>query len=328
MDERFQAYWDKLPQHQTNALVADTLTMRIGVPHTGGKLAFNAFNRNYPVMVSASAFWNAAKREFRVPVATDLQDCDIALDSGGYSAILGWQSKGPQLGMAAVFPWTCAQYVQLAMEVQPAWWSQPDLCCEQSVAKDQDAVDYRVRATATLLEATLRQVFQFQCDLADSGLSDRAIANILKPPVPVLQGRTWQDYVQSLDLMQQVWSRWEPWLAQPTLIGVGSVCRRELHDPNSGLYAILDRLEPYLPPGMRLHLFGVKGAALERVRMLPYVASADSMAYDFSARVKAREAGLSNTLAHRCAEMDRWMDGASRRASAKIGDQFRLGFNG
>ena len=73
-------------------------------------------------------------------------------------------------------------------------------------------------------------------------------------------------------------------------------------------------------------LFGVKGQALERVKMYNWVASVDSMAADFAARVKARKAGVSNTIAHRVAEIDRWMEAATRRASPAAGDQFRLSF--
>ncbi|MBB5405057.1 hypothetical protein [Paraburkholderia youngii] len=107
------------------------------------------------------------------------------------------------------------------------------------------------------------------------------------------------------------------------LIGLGSVCRRHLIDPRHGLFAILEGLEGHLPPGAFVHLFGVKGQAMSRVK----VDSVDSMAGDFATRVKARQAGISNTIAHRAAEMNRWMAAASRRAAPATGDQFRLGFN-
>ncbi|WP_255208828.1 hypothetical protein [Paraburkholderia youngii] len=76
-----------------------------------------------------------------------------------------------------------------------------------------------------------------------------------------------------------------------------------------------------------LMLFGVKGQALSRVKMYPWVASVDSMAADYSAREKARQAGISNTIAHRASKMNRWMAAASRRAAPATGDQFLLGFN-
>lgn len=101
----------------------------------------------------------------------------------------------------------------------------------------------------------------------------------------------------------QVWQRWEPWLAPPRLIGVGSVCRRDLKHPEHGLHAILRGIDGMLPKGSKVHLFGVKGASLEQVKQLDWVASVDSMAWDFGARVKARKSGDSNTFLHRTNEM-------------------------
>lgn len=122
----------------------------------------------------------------------------------------------------------------------------------------------------------------------------------------------------------QVWERWEPWLQKPLLIGIGSVCRRSLSHPEFGLHAILAGLESMVPKGSKLHLFGVKGSALSELKMLPFVASADSMAYDFSARVKARSSGISNSIAHRSEVMSGWMSKAATRMAPAAGDQFRL----
>lgn len=113
-------------------------------------------------------------------------------------------------------------------------------------------------------------------------------------------------------------------LAPPRLIGLGSVCRRSTDHPEEGLYSILQKLDGRLPPGMSVHLFGVKGTALDEVKKLPWVASADSMAWDFGARVKARQAGCSNTHQHRSMEMSRWMDKAQSRISVSIGSQIGL----
>lgn len=307
-----------LPNNQTNAHLGDELMMRVGIPHRGGKLAFHAFEHDYPVMVSANAFWDRETRTFKVPEATDLTETDFALDSAGFTAVNLWQSKGTQAGMAGVYPWTCAQYVEFANICGATWYSQPDLCCEPAVASNEAEVDFRVRATATLLEAVLQQLYAWQLELARE-CSAQVVANMLRPPVPVLQGWSLDDYLRSLDLLDQVWGRWQPWLAPPKLIGLGSVCRRDLHHPKHGLYAVLAGLEGRLPANARLHLFGVKGAALSRIKDLPWIASADSMAYDFGARINALKAGRSNTIAHRSQEMTRWMQAAASRMRA---DQF------
>jgi hypothetical protein len=294
-----------------NAYLPRQQVMRVGVPHKGGRLAFHAFEQGFPVMVSANAFWNLGKGTFQVPTATDLSECDLALDSAGFTAMQLWKTKGRQAGIAGIYPWTYAQYLELVSEVRPAWYAQPDLCCEPAVAGSADEVDYRVRATATLLHGMLMTLNHHHEAAAREGWSDEAIRNAWPAPVPVLQGWSVDNYLRSLDLMCEVWAHWEPWLAPPVLIGLGSVCRRNLHDPKHGLYAVLRALEGRLPTGARLHLFGVKGTALEGIRHLPWIASCDSMAYDFGARIDARKAGISNCMAHRSSAMSRWMKGAA-----------------
>lgn len=95
-----------LPVYQLNAVLPEEQVMRVGVPHRGGKLAFHAFERSYPVTVSANAFWNPKALCFKKPWATDLDECDVALDSAGFTAMSLWKAKGKQRGMAGVFPWT------------------------------------------------------------------------------------------------------------------------------------------------------------------------------------------------------------------------------
>lgn len=169
-------------------------------------------------------------------------------------------------------------------------------------------------------------VYAWQNELAKT-TSPSTVAAMVRPPVPVLQGWRRDDYLRSLDLLIQVWERWQPWLAPPALIGVGSVCRRTLKHPEFGLHAILAGLEGNLPSGSRLHMFGVKGACLADLKMNRSIASADSMAYDYGARVKAHRSGISNSFAHRAGEMSRWMNSATSRMQPAIGDQFRLEFH-
>lgn len=290
-----------------NAHLPDEMVMRVGIPHRSGRLAFHAFQEGYPAMVSASAFWDAKTREFKVPEHSDLWELDFALDSAGFTAMMLWKSKGKQPGMAGVFPWTYAQYVELVGLTSRAWWSQPDMCVEPELADSAEELDFRINGTATLLEGTLRVVYDWHNQMARQGWSNTAIANTLPPPVPVLQGWKVSDYQRSLEMMLQVWERWEPWLQKPALIGIGSVCRRSLSDPEFGLHAILAGLESMVPKGSKLHMFGMKGSALSQLKMLPFIGSADSMAYDFSARVKARTAGVSNSIAHRSEVMSSWM---------------------
>nr|WP_242431963.1 hypothetical protein [Burkholderia ambifaria] len=312
-----------MPMLQHNAPITDKLIVQVGIPHRAGKLAFHAFNEGYPVMVSANAFWNSTKGQFQFPEATDLTELDYALDSAGYTAMMLWKRKRRQRGMAGVYPWTNAQYVELASLSGATRFSAPDMAFEPELASSQAEVDYRVDATATLLEGTLRVCYAWQNALARS-CDAQTVQNMIRIPTPVIQGWSASTYARSLELTLKVWERWQPWVAPPTLIGVGSVCRRSLTDPRHGLFTILDRLVADLPKGTRLHLFGVKGDALRELRMYDAVASVDSMAWDFGSRVKAHHAGRSNTIAHRSAEMTRWMQGTLSRTRPSAGDQYRL----
>jgi hypothetical protein len=288
------------------------MMVRIGIPHRGGRLAFHAFNHGYPAMVSASAFWSPKTQTFILPEASDVQELDFALDSAGFTAMRLWQAKGTQPGMAGIFPWTYEQYIELAVTVGASWWSQPDLCCEPEIARDQAQIDYRINATATLLEGTLQIVDRWSQELGYA----------LNPPVPIIQGWSAADYTRSLDLMMQVWERWHS--APPVLIGVGSVCRRHLNHPTHGLLAIVSAIEAHLPAGSSLHLFGVKGSALSALKMFESVAAVDSMAYDFAARMSACVNDVPNDMEHRAAEMNRWMGAAQSRIEPSAGDQFRF----
>lgn len=312
-----------LPTRQKNANLPDEFVMRVGVPHSGGRLAAHAFNEDFAVMVSASAFWNRAKRQFHMPEATDLSELDFALDSAGYTGILNFQKKGLQDGMAGVFPWGFAAYMEFANLSGCSWYSQADLCVEEKVACDREAIDYRIRATATLLEGMLQILYAWQNELARS-CNSTVVANLLRPPVPVLQGRNISDYMFSLELLNSVWDRWSGWLDTPALIGIGSMCRRDLHDKDEGLYAIVDALGRNFPKGSRAHLFGVKNQALNEISKMGFIASSDSMAYDFNSRVKAHKAGTSNSMERRTAEMSAWMSNAMSRvaASARLPSTF------
>lgn len=287
-----------MPLFQCNTHLADGLLVRAGIPHRGGKLAFHAFKEGYAAMVSANAFWNPARQEFHFPDATDLTELDFALDSAGFTAMQLWKTRRKQAGIAGVYPWSYEQYVELASLCGASWFAQPDMCCEPEIATDREAIDYRIRATATMLEGTLRVVYAWQERLSRD-CDSRTVSNLVRVPVPVIQGYSVDEYRRSLNLLLSVWERWRPWLAEPTLIGLGSVCRRNLNDPRHDLYAVLAGLEGHLPPGSKLHLFGVKGQCLEKLSALDWIASVDSMAWDYGVRVDARECAIPDTIAHR-----------------------------
>ncbi|MEW6343010.1 MAG: hypothetical protein AB1704_20305 [Pseudomonadota bacterium] len=315
----------EVPVNQISAHLPDAMQMRVGIPHRGGKLAVHAFKSGYPVMVSANAFFNPKTGQFDIPHHSPLQDLDVALDSAGFVAMQTFKAKGRQAGPGGFFPWSYGAFLELSVLLRPSWYSAMDLCCEPDATDCGIHTDWRIRATATMLESMLQILESWQAEYAKE-VSAVMVANDLKPPVPICQGWELDDYLRSLDLTMEVWDR-HSWLALPTLMGLGSVCRRDLHHPKYGLFAILDGLEGRLPNGTKLHLFGVKGAALDRVKMYPFVASCDSMAFDYGARRRAHQAGVSNTMEHRAASMSNWMQAATARMEPQAGDQFRLAFH-
>ena len=96
------------------------------------------------------------------------------------------------------------------------------------------------------------------------------------------------------------------------------MCRRHVHDPEQGLLAILNGIKGHVSDGSLLHVFGAKGAALTHLSQMDFVASSDSMAFDFSCRMNARKAGVPNTMERRKSGMDEWMSSAFRRINSTV----------
>lgn len=293
----------------TNAWLDPGLTLRVGVPHFNGALPAHCSEEDTPIMVSAGAYWRPKKQAFAEPTAfgwtTD--HCNVALDSAGFVAMKRWGEQGAQPGIGGVYPWSLNDYLSLVIDVMPRWWSQPDACVEPGVAPDEAAVRHRCLLTTRMLEDTL---------ILSAAIAAQVPGLPLRPPVPVLQGWRPEQYRESLMRALDAWDRLTDgtnFERQPTLIGIGSVCRRELHHPQHGLWRVLDAVGKDLPKGISLHLFGVKGEAIADMHHYPMVASVDSMAYDFGARVEARTKRISNTMAHRIGHMDRWQERQLKR---------------
>lgn len=247
--------------------------VRLGLPLVGGALPAGAKGLGAPVLVSANALARYRGRgadrtfsSFRLN-APDLDGLDVALDSAGFVAHAHY----------GTFPWAIEDYIDLAASRRWAWWAQMDACCEAEIARDRGAVRLRQAETIRLLG---------QCDA-------RARTRGIAPPIPVLQGRSPADYV---------WHAEQIWLADRPLVGVGSMCRRDVGGPE-GLVAVVEALDQVLPAGCRMHLFGVKSDGLAVLASHPRVASIDSMAWDFGARTAHR---TGRNMAIRVDAMRRW----------------------
>lgn len=118
--------------------------------------------------------------------------------------------------------------------------------------------------------------------------------------MPVLQGRYPEDYERCAEALA--------WSMNPgSIVGVGFMCRRDIHGPD-GLIAVVAHFDRILlDPGPRLHLFGVKGALIPNLQ--PYahrVVSLDSLAWGTAARRDARRRQVSKTDALAADHMKRW----------------------
>ena len=96
------------------------------------------------------------------------------------------------------------------------------------------------------------------------------------------------------------------------------MCRRHLSDPEQVLLAILDGVKDYVPEGSKLHVFGAEGTALTHLAKIDFVAGSDSMAFDFSTRMSACKAGISNSMERWRSGMTEWMESARARISPRL----------
>lgn len=225
-----------------------------GIEGNRAPVIAEALRLGAPVMLSANSFWNEEAGRFS-PSWKKCAALRIHLDSGGYVAMKKYGR----------FRFGVEDYCRLAAEMRPEWFAQMDLCCEPDVASNRSEVFRRIEKTAENLR---------ECRAVAAEVGAQA-------PLIVLQGWKPQDYVSGPAFD-------DPNFEWPAVVGVGSVCRRHLHGPD-GLLAVIGRLDAKLPPHVRLHLFGVKSQGAELLRHHPRIASVDSMAHSYGARVEARE---------------------------------------
>ncbi len=227
--------------------------LRVGIPQIGGRLVQAAREAGYPVLFSANAFM--VRNEYgevirvRKPDPKQFAGMDVALDSAGYVAMSRYRG----------FPWTPEQYLDLVESWDWTWWASMDQCVEPEVAGCPLSIYMRMAETC-------RMYGEMRSRARDRGLKD---------PMAVVQGWEVQHYLWCMERM--------PLTAWPDLIGVGSMCRRQVHGPN-GLLAVVEALDRELPKHTQLHLFGVKGTSLAYLSEHPRVKSVDSMAWDLAAR--------------------------------------------
>ncbi|MBK7759559.1 MAG: hypothetical protein IPI35_24810 [Deltaproteobacteria bacterium] len=316
--------------------------VRIGLPYLPGR-ADHAFlatilELGAESLISAGSLYRADRGWATAPITA--WSFSPALDSAGFVAQARFGG----------YRWSVAEYVERvvtnfsggnddedpprwALPFPWAWWSAPDFCCEAEIAQDPSEVQARIGATVDAYGETLGELEGWR----------REGENVVPDPLPILQGRTPDDYQSCAEALAEVIDEQSPctcpsgdiegcpatWHREarglPALVGVGSVCRRPLHGPE-GLIAVLDALHAALPERTRLHLFGVKTASLQHLgRYGDRIASVDSVAWDRAARWDALKAGVSNDLQHRAGALRRWF--ASQQKHQRAGELIDLAGN-
>lgn len=267
---------------QAASLEPPRVTVRAGVPHPGSPdLLAAAREHRIPILVSANAFSKTTIKQssygepwrFRTP--RDLMHgLDVALDSAGFVAMSKYNG----------YLWEIHEYLDLVASFPWAWYAAPDLCVEPQIANNR--MERRLR-----IAQTVRNFVVCELQARDRGLP---------APMPVLQGQTVDDYLACADLM--------PLLRWPPLIGIGSMCRRELGGPDN-VEAVVHALDKVLPGSTRFHLFGVKSAAMAVLADHPRLASTDSCAWSFDLRQRARKANVSRSRRMEAETMVAWWKG-------------------
>lgn len=265
----------------------------LGLPHlAAGALLATARRLKAPVLISANCLsrWRKADgwREWAGWRTGGLANAhglaSLDLDSAGYTLMAKYHG----------FPWSIADYMALAASWPFRRFAAADYCCEAEIARDREEVLDRIARTV----ATNRECFVRADEL---GIRDRLM--------PVLQGRTPDDYERCLDAVASM-------ILPGTVVGIGSMCRRAISGPD-GLVAVAERISRIMPPAASAHCFGVKGDALPY--LAPYsrwITSIDSQAFGIAARQDARRRRLAKTDQLVARHMERWYHRQCGRAAA------------
>lgn len=206
-----------------------------------------------------------------------------ALDSGGFTEL-------QKYGRWTITP---AEYLERIYRYerhvgQLAWAAPQDWMCEQIVIDGGVANGQRFAGTGlSVLEHQWRTIDNWL------ELDGQRPAGMRTPILKVLQGREVDDYLRHVDLYRAAGID----LRNEPLVGVGSVCRRQGTTEARDIFAALHGVGV-----TQLHGFGLKKTGLALSGHL--LESADSMAWSFDARRKAR---MAECIEHKnCANCPRF----------------------
>jgi hypothetical protein len=185
-----------------------------------------------------------------------------------------------------------------------------DYSVEPEIAACLEEITQRVKETVYSLAKTIATVVAWNRELPGWPAT---------PPTPVIQGWKPSDYRYCIEEIERCLFGDPAYIEAmghdgwPSLVGVGSVCRRRLSG-ETGLMRVLDTLEGILPNHVQFHLFGVKSTALSKLRDRPRIASVDSMAWNSAARWEALATKQSKSKAFLSEQMERWVISQKHRS--------------
>lgn len=235
--------------------------------HMPGWLWLEAF-RGVPLFVSRRTL---ARRKRLGPALTDW-----ALDSGGFTEL-------QQHGRWTVSPQQYAEEVErLMVETGTmAWAAIQDWMCEPAVIAGGTWKGVRFAGTGL-------SVREHQARTVQSLLDLRALAPSV-PWAPVLQGWHTDDYLRHIEDYASAGVD----LTAESIVGVGSVCRRENTDEAEQLVREIRQA------GIRPHGFGFKKGGV--LRCIETLESADSLAWSYDARYSDPLPGCEHANCANCA---------------------------
>jgi hypothetical protein len=191
----------------------------LGLPYLrDGDLWRTARQLRAPVLISANALSCRPRDALGIPTwrgfnrrhLSLVEQHPVYLDSAGFVAAKLYNG----------FDFTVEAYIDLCAAAPWRWFASMDMCVEPAIARDDEAVRDRIAGTVRLNRECLLRA------------DDRGIAHRL---MPVIQGHRIDDYLRCIDRM--------PYVADFPLIGVGSMCRRHVDDPEVGILRVVDELD-------------------------------------------------------------------------------------
>jgi len=185
----------------------------------------------------------------------------LFIDSGGYSFIKG---KGE-------YETSNEEYLKFIEKQNPDKFALRDYPCEPDLLRKHN------RTINQHQEMTLKKHIELIEKLEEY--------NITSQPVSVLQGWDIQDYIRCIDRYKE-----EGLLIK--YVGIGSVCRR---GKSNVIKDIILKIAEEVPSKVKIHGFGIKSNVLKFDEVLEKIDSADSMAYEFSTRMRMRKKGKGRT---------------------------------